>query len=181
MGEDIDYELELATTAIGDALLDDFTRNEDYYSSLDASLYASVTSAYQMISALNFVDSRFDVFYDAMNSFFPIIETADGKRFSTLLSAVYSEYEYQQENYNLTVGIFTPGLTSSSWDTAMPLSTDSKYSDLYKAIKCYEMEYDALFNGGDFNSFSSTYSDKKFISSYLDVLASYMNETDPAN
>ncbi|GMG40173.1 unnamed protein product [Ambrosiozyma monospora] len=62
----------------------------------------------------------------------------------------------------------------------MPLSTNSKYSDVYKAIKCYEMEYDAIFNGGEFNSFSSTYSDKKFISSYLDVLASYMNETDPA-
>ncbi|GMG60199.1 unnamed protein product [Ambrosiozyma monospora] len=102
------------------------------------------------------------------------------KRFSTLLSAVSSEYVYQQEDYNWTVGVFTPGLTSSSWDTAMPLSTDSKYSDLYKYIKCYEMEYDAYLNGGDFNSFYSTYSDQHFVSSYLDVLDSFISETDPS-
>ncbi|GMG26394.1 unnamed protein product [Ambrosiozyma monospora] len=181
MGEGIDHELELATTAIGDAVWQDFTTNKGYYSSLDASLYASVTSIYQIVSALPFIDSRFDFCYDAMNSFFSIIETADNQKFSTLLSAAYPEYEYQQELYNLTVGIFTPGLTSSSWDTAMPLSTDSKYSDLYKAIKCYEMEYDAVFNGGEYNSFSSTYSDRNFITSYLDVLASYVNATGPAD
>ncbi|GMG29292.1 unnamed protein product [Ambrosiozyma monospora] len=181
MGEDLDYELKLATTAIGDAVLGDFTTNKGYYSSLDASLYASVTSMYQIATSLNFVDSRFDVYYDALNSFFSIVETADNQKFSTLLSAVSSEYEYQQQLYNWTVGIYTPGLTSSSWDTAMSLSTDSKYSDVYKAIKCYEMEYDAIFNGGDFNSFSSTYSDQNFISSYLDVLSSYINASDPSD
>ncbi|GMG55967.1 unnamed protein product [Ambrosiozyma monospora] len=62
----------------------------------------------------------------------------------------------------------------------MPLSTNSKYSDVYKAIKCYEMEYDAIFNGGEYNSFSSTYSDSNFIPAYLAILASYMNASDPS-
>ncbi|GMG39537.1 unnamed protein product [Ambrosiozyma monospora] len=181
MGEDIDYELELATTAIGDVLLDDFTRNTGYYSSLDASLYAAVTSAYSIIATVSFIDSRFDVFYNAINSFFPIIETADSQRFSSFLPDVSFEYSYQQDVYYETVGIFTPGLTSNSWDTAMSLSTDSKYSDVYKAIKCYEMEYDAYFNGGDYNSFTSTYSDQHFVHSYLTILGSYMNASDPAD
>ncbi|GME68421.1 unnamed protein product [Ambrosiozyma monospora] len=130
MGEDLDYELKLATTAIGDAVLGDFTTNKAYYSSLNPRKFTSLKSACQIVSALPFVDSRFDLCYDALNRFFSIIETADKKKFSTLLSAASLKYEYQQELYNATVGIYTPGLTTSSWDTVMPLSTNSKYSDL---------------------------------------------------